>query len=1011
MKTKFNGILTLFLALIVQISFAQDKIISGVVSDESGPLPGVTIIKKGTTIGVETDFDGNYTINAKSGDVLVFNFVGMKTTQRTVKSSNQINVVMENDNVLEEVVILGYNSKSKDILTSGVSTVTAQEISAVSSTTNITNALQGKAAGVVVTAANGKPGEGAFVRIRGIGSANAGQEPLYIVDGIPVSESDLNLINSSDVESISVLKDASSTAAYGARGSNGVVVMTTKQGKQGAKAKIKFSSQIGFSEKVKDNFTMMNAEQKLQYEREIGKGTGSNLSENEWNRLVSYNHDWQNDLLKTGFIKSNGISISGGSEKSSYFVSFKSESDTGIIDGLNGFERTTGRINLSSELNDWLDFRITSGVSHTFSTEPRDTNNVQNPFATMYTYNSYEPLYNLDSNGNIILDSNGQPTYNLTHSGFSISEAIRNNPSSEEYLRFIGSAALDFKFLENKLIYTPQISLTYNTLRSESYIQPGSVLDGYIGDKKAPGIKTDRGNSSFTYNFLNKISYNDSFDEVHNYGITLFTEFYNNNFRRYRLSSKGFPSPDLNTQDNSAEPTNASSFRSEETLFSTAALLDYNYNEKYVLSASLRRDGSSRFGDNKKYGVFWSASAAWNIHKEVFLKANFINDLKLRVSYGTSGNDRVPGRYSSLDTYSLTSYNGESAAYPNNVPNKDLQWESKASFDLGLDFTLFNRRVNGVINYFNTKTKDLIFQENLAQSTGAAGNPSRFVNLGKISSTGLEAELNGDLIKNENFTWNLGANIAFVRTIVDELPGGLDKHPSSYPNIILREGERMNTHFLVRYAGVNPKNGRALYYDKNGVITEKYNPNDAVVLKDKTPSPDFDGSLNTKLSYKGISLSANMYFKYGNYIYNNQESQHLTDGNSIVDNQRLDAFNFWRKPGDVNVLPNPKDPLNTSERSDRFLQDGSYLRLRSIKLGYDLPKKWLGKNSFFSGVNMYLQGQNIWTYAPHFKGDPEVGFASEESVGRNSVGFIPGAANLNSYPTVKSFLLGIDVTF
>ncbi|MBS9773646.1 MAG: TonB-dependent receptor [Tenacibaculum sp.] len=1015
MKTKFKGFLTLLLALMVQVTFAQDKTISGTVSDEAGPLPGVSILKKGTTQGTETDFDGNYTIKAKTGDVLIFSFVGMETVEKKVGNSTSINVTMENDNVLKEVVVTGYSNKDRDVLTSGVSTVTAKELAQVNSTVNVTNALQGKAAGVVVTAANGKPGQNAFVRIRGIGSVNAGQEPLYVIDGMPVSESQLNLINSSDIESISVLKDAASTSAYGSRGSNGVVVITTKKGKKGERARITFSSQVGFSKKIEDNFDMMNAEQKIQYEKEVGRGgyvSGYGITDEGIKTLLKNNHDWQKDLLKTGMLISNGISINGGIGNTGYFVSFKTESDTGIIKRLDGYKRMTGRVNLNSQLNDWLKIRVNTGVSHTYSQEPRDRNNVQNPFRAMYSYNPFETLYKRDKDNNVILDTNGNPIYNKTSMGFSIAEALVNNPESEERLRLIGGVALDFNIYKEKLIFTPQISMIYSTLRGEYYTQPGSILDGYVGDKKAPGSKRDNGNYFFSYNYLNKLSYKDTFNDVHNFGASLFTEFYNNNYRSYRIKSKGFPSKDLTTQDNaSASDGKQSTYRREKALFSIGASVDYDYDKKYIASLSLRRDGSSVFGDKNRYGIFWSASAAWNIHKESFFKSKVFNKLKLRASYGTVGNDKLPNYYGYMGTYEFSSYNGASAAYPANVANSQLKWEQKAMTDLGVEFGLFNGRLNGVVNYFNSKTSDLLFLENIAQESGESGWPaSRYTNFGTLSSRGLEIELNGDVIKTEDFTWNLGANISFIKTKMDKLPGGEDYLPSGY-DLILQEGEEIYTHYLVRYAGVNPENGRAQYYDKDGKVTEEYSSDFAVPLKGKTITPDFDGSFNTLFSFRGISLSGNFYFKYGNYIYNNQEATMLTDGNDMSGNSRADALNYWKKKGDRNVLPNPKDPKNTEQTSDRFLQDGSYIRLRSLKLSYDLPKKFLGEKGFFTSVNMYLQGQNLWTYRPHFKGDPEVGIGSGETKGPTDVGFVPGAYNLFSYPTTKSFVIGLNVSF
>lgn len=1020
MKKLINQFLTLLLVLIVQFSFAQEKTISGTITDETGmPLPGVNIVIKNTNKGTQTDFDGNYSVEAQTGDVLVFSYVSYETIEKTVGEANTISVSLKPGvEAIEEVIVVGYGNKTRDVLTSGVSTVTTKELAQVSSTTNIANALQGKAAGVVVTAANGKPGNNAFVRIRGISSVNASSEPLYVVDGIPVGESDLNLINNSDIESISVLKDAASASAYGSRASNGVVLITTKSGGKNQDAKIAINTQIGWSEKVKDNFTMMNARQKLEYERYVGdpSNPGANIpTKSEWDRLISYDHDWQKDLLKKGFIRSNGISISGGGEKTKYFISYKNEEDTGIVQNLDGFKRSTARVNLGFDAKDWISINLTSGVSHTNSNEPRDRDNVQNPFSAIYSYNPYSPMYQLDADGNPLLDENGEPLYNLTRFGFSITEALKNNPEYEERLRFISTLSADFKFFKN-LTYTPQVGLTYSTLRREYYIQPGSVLDGYIGDIAAPGLKTDNGNNFYSYNFLNKLNYNTTFKDIHSVNVTVLSEFFNNNRRFYFLSSKGYADPDLTTQDNSAKATVATTSRDERALFSIGALVDYNFKEKYVFSASIRRDGSSMFGQNKKYGMFWSGSAAWNLHKEKFLEnSTFVNSLKLRASYGTLGNDRLPSRYGSLGLFSFSNYNGATAAYKSNVSNPELQWESKGTFDLGVDFSLFNRRLRGVVNYFNSSVTDLLFAEALAAETGEPGRddriyPLKFVNFGSTKSSGLELELNGDVFQTENFTWTLGGNIAFVKSIVNSIPRGEYFTPNY--NLILRDGEKLYTHYLVRYAGVNPKNGKAQYYTKNGEITEKYNGDDAVALDDKTVAPDFDGNIANTLRYKTLSLSANFYYKYGNYIYNNQEAKRLTDGRGLTANQDVRAFNYWKKEGDTDVLPDPRKS-DTEQVSDRFLQDGSYIRLRSLRLGYELPKKLLPEKSHIKSISLYGQAQNLWTYAPYFKGDPEVGIGSEEAEGGNptNVGFVPGAYNLNSYPTTKSYIFGIDLTF
>ncbi|WP_196885994.1 SusC/RagA family TonB-linked outer membrane protein [Aureivirga sp. CE67] len=1004
MKKRTNLLLMLFFALITQIGFAQQITVTGTVSDDAGPLPGVSIVIEGTATGTDTDFDGLYTIQAEKGQTLVFSFVGLQTVKKLVGDATTIDVVMTNDNVLEEVVVLGYSDKSRETLSSAVTSVTTKELEEVAQTNNVANALQGKASGVTVTAQNGKPGQTAFVRVRGTGSINGGQEPLYIVDGVAISESDLNLINSSDIESMSVLKDAATAAIYGARGSNGVVVITTKGGKKDRDAKFTLNSQIGYSERIDDGWDLMNAEQKLDYEKELGIGVGASASDEERAALIKNDHDWRETLLKKGFTRSNALSVTGGSEKTTYFVSLKNEEDTGIIDGLDGYKRTTGRVNFTFDARDWLTIGAKTGASYTISQEPRDRNNAQNPFRAMYTYNPYETKYELDADGNVKLDDNGNPVYNYTHAGFSISEAIVNNPETDKFLRIFNTMNADVRFNEN-VSYSTKVGLNYRRYKGEYFVKPGSILDGYVGDANAPGSKRDSGSDRFTFNYQNILKYKNTFNEKHNFGALVLSEYITTVHEGYSLRSKGFPTDKFDEQVNASDPTGASTTKFEETTFSIAASVDYDYDQKYIATASFRRDGSSKFGANNRYGNFWSASAAWNIANEDFLKdVEFLSALKLRASYGTLGNDRI-GNYGFLGLYSFGAYNGSSASFPSRTENPDLKWESKAITDIGLEYGFLGGRVRGVFDYYKSVTSDLLSNKILAFETGAPGL-SVVQNNGEIQTEGFEIELSGDIIRNSDLKWTVGGNIAFSKTKVNSLVGGDDQIIGG-GNIILREGEEVNTHYLVRYAGVNSETGLAQYYDKEGNITDQYSADDAVALSGKSVNPDFDGSFFTRAEYKGFELSANFYFKFGNYIYNNVKADLESDGSNAFDNQSVSAFNYWKNPGDTGVLPAPQQlsGIRSDVASDRFLQDGSYIRLRSLKLGYTVPRELVEKIKL-SDVKLYVQGQNLWTWTKEYEGDPEIGVGSGEATGE-----VAGSRSLYSYPTTKTYLVGLDISF
>ncbi|PZD77538.1 TonB-dependent receptor [Mesonia sp. K7] len=1015
MRTKFSGILTLFLAFMVQLTFAQQKTVSGTVTDDQGmPLPGVNIVIKGTTVGTQTDFDGNYSLMAASGDVLVFSYVGFATQEITVGVQNSYSISMVPDNELDEVVVTAYGTTERDKLTSAVSVVTGEELTEMSPTTSVDQLLQGKAAGVNVTAGNGKPGQTAFVRIRGVGSINASSAPLYVIDGVVAPN--MNSVNPNEIESISILKDAATASLYGSRAANGVIVITTKQGTKGQDAIINFNSRYGLTQMVENPYEMMNAAQKLQYEAELaalgvtnaqGLPGANTATQEDYDYLVNNGHDWFETLLRRGVVQSNQLSIQGGSKDFTYFSSVGHDRNSGIIDHLSGFERMTARLNATYQAKDWLQVGANMSYTYSKSDEPRDRNNVQNPFRAIYDYNPYEPEFLLDANGDFLLDENGEKQFNPTRQGFSISEAILNNPEMNQNNTITGRMFANIDLTENLSNFF-QVGATNNNFRREYFVKPGSILDDIVGDATNPGSKTDNGSYNFDYTITNRLTWADQINEKHNYSISGLFEFNRNTFRTYALSSIGFASEDLSVQSISAEPTAVSTNYSESSLLGIGAFANYDYMEKYLFTASIRRDESSVFGRNNRYGVFWSTSAAWNIHKEDFMQDSFFNALKLRASIGTSGNRAGIGFYPAVATIGFGSLGGLTTAVPTDNGNEDLGFEKNRIWDIGVEFAMLKNRLRGTIDYYERTTSDLLLNRPLS-SIGGEPDGVIFSNIGEMVNKGIEISLNGDVVRNEDWRVRLGANIAFLDNEVTKLVSTVE-YPDgapidgSYTRIAV--GEEINTFYIPRWAGVNPANGAPLFYDSDGNITSEYDADANELLSGKSPTADFDGGFNLYASYKGWELTTDFYFKVGHYVYNIMEQNMLSDGTSVDSNQRLDAFNYWTTPGQTNVLPNPIYGNESNQTSDRFLQKGDYIRLRNLTFGYNLPERWL-KDSFFNGVKLFVQGQNLWVFAPEYKGDPEIGIGSGETTNFDTF----GAYSLYSYPTTQSVSVGVDIKF
>ena len=1005
----------LFLILIVQgFSWAQEREVTGTVRDASGTeMMGVAVVVKGEQHGVQTDFNGRYSIKVAPGKTLEFSFLGMKTQNRKVGTSGRIDVVMQEEaQVIDEVIVTGYMQTKKDAVSAGVTTIGSENLSKLNPSTSVDNMLQGKAVGVDVTALNGKPGQTAYMKVRGAVSLNVKggdkSQPLYVVDGVFVDKDDMNILNPNDIESMSVLKDASATALYGSRGANGVVLITTKQGKKG-RTKFTYTARTGFGDKTPDPFEMMNAEEKIRYEEAVDPNTYRRTADKK-ERLISYDNDWKKNILKTTFITSHMLSASGASEDTNYFISGGWDKNTGILKYLDGFNRYTARLNLNTKMTDKVKFGFTSSLSQTKTDEPRDRYNQQNPFAAMYWYNPYENIYERDENtGQFIKDKKtGEYVYEVGSQVLSIIEALQAQPDVRKNTQLLASAFASYD-ITPALTFTTRYSANYKRYKREYYVQPGSILDQITGSKTNPGSKLDSGSDNYNYTWLNQLTYLKSFGK-HNVNATLFTEYTDNYYHSYYLNSKGYMSKFLTTQDNGAKPENVETTKSESAMFSVAAALNYDYNEKYSLTGSVRRDGASRFGKDNRYGNFWSVGAGWDIAKEEFMKsAEWLNRAKLTVSYGTTGNWDIPN-YAAKGYYLSTSYGDFPAAvFKSSIANSNLTWETQKSFNVGAELAAFSNRLSVTGSYFTNTREDFLFE---IPHSWEEGGYTQYVNTGNMKNSGIELSVSGDVIKTPNFKWNLGANITFMNYNIESLGDGRDDLTVGNSSM-LKVGELPFVYYMKRYAGVDPANGDALYYqklyDRNGnetgelKTTNNYKDASQFVLSGKSPFAKQFGGFNTSFVYKGIDLNADFSFKLGNYIYNQVAQDLLSDGANVNMNQRKDALDYWKNPGD-NKLPRLDASFNQS--SDRFLQDGSYLRFRTLSLGYTFPKDAVNG----LGLRIFVQGQNLYTWTK-FEGDPEVSIGAAESQLRANQEFISGEVYLYSYPTLRTFSMGLDLTF
>nr|WP_315147259.1 TonB-dependent receptor [uncultured Flavobacterium sp.] len=995
MKINFKCLLGFLFVLFVQIASAQEIKVKGKVTDHAGlPVPGANVILKGTKTVAETGLDGDFTIDAPKGSTLIVTFIGMKTVE--VMAAATVNVKMKDDaNELETVLVIGYGTTSKRKSTDAVAKVSSKDIEQIPVAT-VQNALVGKLAGVQITQTNGKVEGGMQVRVRGAASISAGKEPLYVLDGIPLvttNESNngaptnpLITLSPNEIESIDVLKDASSAAIYGARGANGVVIITTKKGKLG-----KGSFSLNFSQGVSqatNKRKWLNAAQYVELFTEASVNEFGDAVEAEdtfdflaqgtdW-RNLEVDSDWQDTAFQNGLTTDADFSVSGADDKTKYFFAGAFNKTVGIITS-NELQRVTARTNLSHQVSD----KFTAGMNLSFSRSEIQRVQDDNSFTTPLQAVAQSPLSPIR-----LADGSANP--NTLYANFLL--AMDNS-----YWKTIMRRVTGKVFGEYKIV--PSLKFTSDF----AYDLLSQTEDNWNG-KNVPFMATDgevfaSSVNNETYIWSNYFTYDKTFGEKHTINAVAGMEFNDFNRRYQDVTSIYFPNDNFQTVDGGAEVNDGSGNETDYTFSSLFGRVSYSYANKYLLKASIRRDGSSRFGENNKYGTFPSFSAGWIMSEESFLKENnVLTFLKLKGSWGQLGNAEL-GNFASRQLYGPNSYNLKSGLTFTQAGNPNLTWEKSSQIDLGFEVGFLNK-FSLDFDYYKKTTDGLLFSVPLALSSGAATINQ---NVGVLESSGLEFTVNTTNVDTEKLKWTTSFNITTNQTVVKELPNNNTDLIGTFT--INRVNENASAFYLKEYAGVDPANGDALYYlntKKADGSLDRTTTNDyaaAQRIVTGNPFPELMAGLTNTMNFSGFDFSFTFQGEWGASIYNSAGIYQSVNAD-YFDNQTADQMNRWQNPGDITDVPQARLYAgNGTGASTRFLQKADFIRLRNLTFGYSLPKTTLNSMGM-SNVRVYLSGVNLLTFTDYDGYDPE---ARRDDTGIGE--------EFYSAPPARTIALGVNLNF
>jgi TonB-linked SusC/RagA family outer membrane protein len=975
---------TAFLLLIVQtVLFAQNIIVKGTVRSTDGTtLPGVSVAVKGTTTGTITDISGKFSVSAPSDGTLVFSFVGYETTEIAVGGKTQFDIsLVESATTLSEVVVMGYGTQKKKDVTGAVATVSSKEFESRPAS-HMGDALEGKIAGVVISKPSGQPQSGYNITIRGISSITAGSSPLFIVDGVPTAS--MNQIEPGDIENITILKDASAAAIYGASGANGVVLITTKRGSDKG-TRVSLNSYYGIA-KVGKKMDVLNAIQYKDLMTEMGYSRDWSLSSGTNGNLI--NNNWQDEVFRTGETKSTQLSISGGNDKTSFYLSGSFFNQDGVIIA-NSMKKYSFRGNLDHKVsnflkvgtslsyNKWNDVSVGEGgrwsMGNSFLTAS-PVINIYNPDGT-FTADPF--LADLENPVALLTaDEHGYNNY-----------------------RFNGNAYAEFSILKD-LKFKSMLGIEENNDSYHSWIDPLRSRAG----RNYQGIAGYNSSLSFYWISENTLSYNKIIDK-HNFGLLAGYIASKINAESVSTTAKGFGSPSVQTI-NAGTEKGAGYDEAAKSNASYIGRFNYAFDDKYLLTANFRADGSSVFGADHKWGYFPSFSAGWRISKEGFYGTNnLVNDLKIRAGWGMVGNDQI-GNYASWGIVSPSAFyliGGQTVPGTaiSQMENADLRWEKTVQTNIGIDASLLNNRITVTADYYIKNTNDMLLNAPIPFSVGMGWQTSFATkNVGSMWNKGFEFQVSSKNLVGE-LKWTTDFNISFNRNKITKLEKGVPIIGGEIDNrsaaAIAMEGEPLGTFYGYVAEGVDPQTGNMIYkdLDESGDLSD----GDKTIIGNA--NPDFTYGLTNNFTFKQFTFSFFFQGVQGNQIFN--ASRIVTEGMYYPVNQLSTVMDRWENPGDITDMPkSDRDNLmHNSDVSSRYVENGSYLRLKSATLGYDLPKSICNKLRT-QKLFVYVTGENLLTFTKYTGFDPEVSAFG--------VGIAPGV-DFGSYPQSKSFIFGLNLTF
>ncbi|MFK7921931.1 MAG: SusC/RagA family TonB-linked outer membrane protein [Bacteroidia bacterium] len=985
---KLKGLLLfwgLLLAIILDLS-GQTGPLRGTITDvnTNEAIPRVTIRLKNSLVGTFSEGDGTFTIEASPNDTLVISFVGYTSQEIPVESKQTVNVALEPMRTdLDEIVIIGYGEKSRRDVTGSIVSIDTEDLDK-KPIARLENALQGQAAGVQVTQYSGRPGNALSVRIRGATSLSAGNEPLYVVDGVPVLSAEG--INPADVASLQVLKDASASAIYGARAANGVVLITTKLGNS-ENAKIQFNAFSGISQ-INRKISVLDASDYVDLINEsyINAGQGARLDAADFDQ----NTDWQDEIYRNALNTNYQLSLSGGSKQSQYYVSVNHQGQEGIVRG-SDFERTGVRLNYRAEVKKGIRWGSNINIARvTYNNVP--DNSRTNQGGVILGALSAPPIIG-------IYNDDGTYTVNPLQAWENPVANIEAPLDVTRTTRLVGALFLELDLMKDLTFKTSFNTETYYN-KNDYFLDPFSTQFG----RSLEGIGTTSTNQELIWLSENTLTYNKKIGKhVFNFlnGFTAQESRYDGTFSR----AEGFPNAAVATLNAGSRKIEANSFGSQWALASYLGRVSYNFEGRYLVDVNFRADGSSRFGAGNRFAYFPSISVGWRMSEERFFQSlESVNDAKIRFSAGSTGNQNI-GDFASFGLYALGSnynFNGQivPGTRPATIGNENLKWETTDQYDLGLDLTLFNYRLTLTADAYYKYTRDLLVNVDLPLSTGFN---SGIQNLGAIENRGFELSIKSYNITNKSVLWNSALNFSMNRNKVIDI-GGEDQVifagniPESGFSVIVQEGLPLGSFYGFRSLGVSPETGDIVFEDINadGEVTDE----DRTVIGDA--NPDFILGLSNTLELGAFELNFLFQAVYGNEIFNATRIE--TEGMFSVKNGSTTTLDRWQQEGDITRIPRAVfgDPNRNSRISDRFIEDGSFLRLRNVTLTYHLPQNLLDKLPI-SDLILYMSGQNLWTLTNYSGYDPEVN--------RDGGSAISQGIDYGTYPQSRAITGGIQLNF